>query len=1174
MKKTLFSLALSLAAQISIAQSWELLTPMNSGDIVRNCSFLDEQNGYCVLQDEGTVLKSTDGGLSWSRPWTPGISTNLYDVEMVSMDTIFTAGVTGEIFRSTDEGESFQEMTTPTSEWLYALEFIDSSVGFASGFNGVILKTTDGGTTWELKETGTTSRLFDVEFVDETTGYACGWNGTVLKTTDAGETWESLNTDYTGALFNCTFPSALVGYACGFSQTILKTTDGGDTWQVQNDGSINTLNYIEFKDELNGWAGGDFGYFFTTSNGGATWNESQPFGGAAIWSGQYVSDNAAFLMGTGTMLKSENGASSWELIKNAVPNSTYNGLYFQSDDVGHAAGSVGAFAEGTNQSGIVYTENGGQTWELQAQGFSGGWQDIHFSDANNGTVIGGINFGKTSNGGDTWNFSTVPFDITGRCSWFFNSQEGVIGGLGVFDSVCKTTNGGSSYTCQDNTLATDFYFLDELNGWAVGEASSENVLHTTDGGNTWEYVPTGNFQNKFSVFFLDENHGWIGCANGTVIRTTDGGVTWNTSNAGWNTVGVRFYTEQIGFCADNQGYVWRSEDGGANWELFLSGDDPTMSVIEEAYFTENNVYISGWSGDIYKAELGCTDIAQAQILSEDEWCSGDQNTIGFSSTTPVVDFEWTFPEGWTAVENFNSVNLTAGENSGEIQLTTFNSCGLSAITQLSVEVLPQVEEISAVQYTTNPCSNEQFVIDIQDVQDGVNYNWSFPLDWVIQSAGASAVIQSAASSGQIEITGENSCGSSGSFLEMVTVSTAPEITFTAPENLCDNQILQLMAEPAGGTFSGEGVSGDIFEPLTVNGSASVITYSVTSEDNCTAELSQAVAITPSAVTGGAWTKFEYDLCAPSMLIYELDNIDNHLSWEISYPDEWGTITEFAVDFPAGIIDDISTSGDVVITYANECGVSEEFARTVQLLETPSTPVISSYTEEWCSEGEGELVVNLNSADSLVIAESTLNFSIASENNLITLALNGSIGENSISILAENECGTSSDTTILVEILELPEIEFSLPGDTLCAYQEYPFSTVPTGGVLDGIGQSNGVFQTFFLDLFETYDFTYTYTDEFGCINSDSLSVYLDECLSVDELSELNLTIYPNPVSDILTIENESNQPISFSLQDALGREVMSGLINGKQHQLDVSSLASGQYVLKTQKGSMKVMVER
>ncbi|MEO0404200.1 MAG: YCF48-related protein, partial [Bacteroidota bacterium] len=561
-----------------------------------------------------------------------------------------------------------------------------------------------------------------------------------MRTTDGGETWENLDTGYSGALFNCTFPSENVGYACGFSQTIIKTSDGGDTWEVQNSGS-NTLNYIEFSNELNGWAGGDFGAFYSTTNGGLTWNSSTPFGGAALWSGHYVSDDAAFVMGRGIIIKSENGGASWELLKNGPPNSSYRGLYFFSDEVGYAAGAAGAPGEGSDRAGIVYTQDGGQTWEQQYLGFTGGWSDVHFSDSNNGTVIGGGNFAKTTNGGDDWVQSSPPFDITGRCSWFFNASEGVIGGQGVFSSVCKTEDGGSSYTCQDNTLATDFYFTSDLNGWAVGEASSEFILHTVDGADTWNYIPTGNNQTKHSVFFLDEDHGWVG-TNGSVLRTEDGGSTWESSNVGAINVGVHFYTEHLGFCLDHQGNIWRSEDTGESWDLFLSGDDPTMKTIEEAYFTANNVYAGAWGGDIYKATLGCADISTAQIFSTNEWCPGEENTIGFSSTTPVVDFEWTFPEGWSAEINFNTVDLTAGNNSGEIELVTFNACGLSTSSQLTVVVTPLVEEISSLQYPTNLCSNEPFEIQIQDVQNGVEYEWTIPNDWISEIAGSSVNILS------------------------------------------------------------------------------------------------------------------------------------------------------------------------------------------------------------------------------------------------------------------------------------------------------------------------------------------------------------------------------------------------------------------------------------------------
>ncbi|MCH7785783.1 MAG: T9SS type A sorting domain-containing protein [Bacteroidetes bacterium] len=70
-------------------------------------------------------------------------------------------------------------------------------------------------------------------------------------------------------------------------------------------------------------------------------------------------------------------------------------------------------------------------------------------------------------------------------------------------------------------------------------------------------------------------------------------------------------------------------------------------------------------------------------------------------------------------------------------------------------------------------------------------------------------------------------------------------------------------------------------------------------------------------------------------------------------------------------------------------------------------------------------------------------------------------------------------------------------------------------------------------------------------------VFRDEpVLSIDE-NELNIIqIYPNPVKDILTIENISNTEItSIMIYDVLGRLVLTE--NGNVKQLDISQLNSG-----------------
>ena len=57
--------------------------------------------------------------------------------------------------------------------------------------------------------------------------------------------------------------------------------------------------------------------------------------------------------------------------------------------------------------------------------------------------------------------------------------------------------------------------------WAVAYT---DILHTTDGGVTWENQPRPGFQNLYAVDFFDNQHG-IAMGN-TTLYTRDGGATW------------------------------------------------------------------------------------------------------------------------------------------------------------------------------------------------------------------------------------------------------------------------------------------------------------------------------------------------------------------------------------------------------------------------------------------------------------------------------------------------------------------------------------------------------------------------------------------------------------------------------------------------------------------------
>src|SRR3989338_1795366 len=149
--------------------------------------------GFAGGASPGRIVKTTDGGTSWTVQ-TSGTDSALYDVHFpVNVNTGYTVGDVGTILGTTNGGTTWTAQTSGTGQTLFDAHFVDNNTGYVSGANGVILKTTDGGSNWTAQTSGTFNSLHGIHFpVDATTGYAVGGLGTIRKTTNGGTTWSGL----------------------------------------------------------------------------------------------------------------------------------------------------------------------------------------------------------------------------------------------------------------------------------------------------------------------------------------------------------------------------------------------------------------------------------------------------------------------------------------------------------------------------------------------------------------------------------------------------------------------------------------------------------------------------------------------------------------------------------------------------------------------------------------------------------------------------------------------------------------------------------------------------------------------------------------------------------------------------------------------------------------------
>ena len=236
--------------------------------------FVDQNVGY-IIGGRATILKTEDGGKTWSRKMamseTPGrdgnprpLRANLMGIQMLNETTGFIAGSENTILTTTDGGESWvgsseRARVGETRNNLEGIWFVSPTTGWIIGSFGTLLHTADGGENWDKRDPGFDNNLFGIYFLDENTGWICGQEGLILHTTDGGANWTQQKTESYDDLHDIIFVDGMVGWAVGGYNSILHTTDGGKTWTVSNIPGGATFKGVHATDQNHCWTINDWG---------------------------------------------------------------------------------------------------------------------------------------------------------------------------------------------------------------------------------------------------------------------------------------------------------------------------------------------------------------------------------------------------------------------------------------------------------------------------------------------------------------------------------------------------------------------------------------------------------------------------------------------------------------------------------------------------------------------------------------------------------------------------------------------------------------------------------------------------------------------------------------------------------------------------------------------------
>jgi photosystem II stability/assembly factor-like uncharacterized protein len=299
--------------------------------------------------------------------------------------------------------------------------------------------------------------------------------------------------------------------------------------------------------------------------------------------------------------------NDWQLV---TVGENFNKVYFIDNNTGFYIGDSGVLLKSTNiGANWSFRNSGTLTYKLTA---------ISFGDYSNGWIVGSLDSGKgcilhTTDGGENWSnqfYNQCLYTVK-----FLNVNTGWMGGRNGL--IRRTTNGGVNWITQitnTNKDIADIYFVDSMNGWAVGGnnySDTQLVLRTTNGGTNWilKIVPDNYY--KQAILFVNSSTGFICGRRGNFNKTTDGGATWSSmsiGNPGTALFSVYFVNQNTGWVCGAHQVVYKTTDSGNNWHLLDSGilnDKKSIFFInEQTGFTAG--YITDICGAMKRTTNGGT----------------------------------------------------------------------------------------------------------------------------------------------------------------------------------------------------------------------------------------------------------------------------------------------------------------------------------------------------------------------------------------------------------------------------------------------------------------------------------------------------------------------------------------------------------------------------------------
>ena len=458
------------------------------------------------------------------------------------------------------------------------------------------------------------------------------------------------------------------------------------------------------------------------------------------------------------------------------------------------------------------------------------------------------------------------------------------------------------------------------------------------------------------------------------------------------------------------------------------------------------------------------------------------------------------------------------------------------------------------------------------------------------------------------VSDNSGCSGSGSY-SITVVCPANPIVFASAPTLCDNSPAYTLVEgmPAGGTYSGTGVSGTNFDPAA---GTQTITYDLTDAYGCAHSANYTITVNPAptvsqsvisavcdnagmvALSGGSPVGGTYS--GTGVASGEFDPAAGTQTITYTYTDANGCMnsasTSIAVNTAPSVTQSpisaiCDNSGILTLTGGSPAGGTYSGTGVTGSDFDPAagTQMITyTFTDANGCMNEASETITVNPAP--MVTQSAIS-AVCSNSGMLALTggspaggtysgtgvtgsdFNPTAGTQTVTYTFTDGNGCMEDASATITVNTAPTVEFTSPVSTMCL-NHAPLTLsggTPAGGTYSGTGVAGGNFNPVTAGAGD-HVITYSYTDADGCDGQATFTINVSACLGIAESGmEFGLEVYPNPTNGKFIASAASGIEFSIvSIMDVQGKEVPVGSSESAAAavELDLSDREPGIYFVR------------